>query len=69
VLDSVACITLRQIPQVVSLRGAVTVAVRLTPDVAFAMARLGVDLGNVRTAADVDEGLHLLHVHFGDLGA
>ena len=65
VLNSFACITLRQIAQVVGLRGAVTVVVGLTPDVAFAMVQLGADLGAARTAADLEEGLHLLHAHFG----
>jgi rsbT antagonist protein RsbS len=62
VLDSFACVTVRQITQMVGLRGADTVVVGLAPDVAFAMVELGVDLGATRMAADVDEGLHVLQV-------
>lgn len=69
VLDSFACLTLRQIARVVGLRGAVTVVVGLTPDVGFAMVQLGADLGTARTAAELDEGLHLLHAQFLDVGA
>ena len=62
VLDSFACIAVRQITQMVRLRGAKTVVVGLAPDIAFAMVKLGADLGAACTAADVDEGLHVLQV-------
>jgi len=63
VLDSFACFAVRQITQMVGLRGADTVVVGLAPDVAIAMVKLGVDLGNAHTAADVDEGLRVLRIH------
>ncbi len=63
VLDSFACFAVWQITQMVGLRGADTVVVGVAPDVAFAMVKLGVDLGNARTAADVDEGLNVLQLH------
>ena len=62
VLDSFACMAVRQITQMVGLRGAESVVVGVAPDVAFAMVKLGVDLGTARTAADVDEGLHMLQL-------
>ena len=62
VLDSFACMAVRQTTQMVGLRGAESVVVGVAPDVAFAMVKLGVDLGTARTAADVDEGLHMLQL-------
>ena len=42
------------------LRGAVTVIVGIQPDVAFAMVRLGMGMGTVPTALDLEEGLAYL---------
>ena len=60
VLDSFGTRTLRNIAQMANLRGARTVIVGINPDVAFAMVELGIDLGGVLTALDLEEGLHLL---------
>lgn len=35
---------------------------RIRPDVAVAMVRLGTDMGRIRTALDLDEGLEQLGV-------
>ena len=42
------------------LRGAQTVIVGVQPEVAFAMVQLGLTLGDVETALDLEEGLSLL---------
>ena len=60
VMDSFAVRTLRSMAQLVRLRGAKTVIVGLQPEVAFAMVRLGLELGDVATALDLEEGLALL---------
>ena len=36
--------------------------VGIQPDVALAMVRLGMDMGRIRTALDLDEGLEQLGV-------
>ena len=61
VMDSFATRTLRDLAQMVRLRGAETVIVGIQPEVAFAMVQLGLELGNVATALDLEEGLILLH--------
>ena len=60
VLDSFASRTLRDIGEMARLRGAVTVIVGIQPDVAMAMVRLGMGMGAVRTALDLEEGLGYL---------
>jgi rsbT antagonist protein RsbS len=63
VLDSFGSRTLRGIAEMARLRGAVTVVVGIQPDVAFAMVRLGMDMGLIATALDLEEGLaHLAWV-------
>jgi rsbT antagonist protein RsbS len=57
VLDSFGSRTLRAIAEMARLRGAVTVIVGIQPDVAFAMVRLGMDMGPIVTALDLEEGL------------
>jgi len=42
------------------LRGAETVIAGIQPEIAFAMVQLGLDLGEVATALDLEEGLVLL---------
>ena len=44
------------------MRGAETWVVGIRPDVAVAMVRLGMDMGRIRTALDLDEGLEQLGV-------
>src|SRR5580704_1537892 len=60
VMDSFAVRTLRSVVHIVRLRGASTVIVGIQPDVAFAMVQLGLTLGSVETALDLEEGLALL---------
>jgi len=60
VLDSFASRTFRDLAYMVRLRGARTVMVGLQPEVAFAMAQLGITLENVTTALDVEEGIAYL---------
>lgn len=60
VMDSFAARTLRALAHMVGLRGAQTVIVGIQPEVAFAMVQLGLTLGDVETALDLEEGLELL---------
>lgn len=60
VMDSFATRTLLGIAKVAGLRGAHAVIVGIQPDVAFAMVQLGLDLQDVDTALDLDDGLALI---------
>ena|SRR5690348_4493067 len=60
VMDSFAVRTLRAIAQIARMRGAETIIVGIQPEVAFAMVQLGLTLGQVETALDLEEGLALL---------
>src|SRR6266545_1497591 len=60
VMDSFAVRTLRGMAQMIRLRGAETVIAGIQPEIAFAMVQLGLDLGEVATALDLEEGLVLL---------
>ncbi|HEX6983544.1 MAG TPA: STAS domain-containing protein [Balneolaceae bacterium] len=60
VMDSFATRILQDIAQMIRLRGAPTVLVGIQPDVAFAMVQLGLNLGALKTALDLEEGLALL---------
>lgn len=60
VLDSFASRTLRDLAQMIRLRGAQTVIVGIQPDVAFAMVQLGLTLEDIPTALDLEEGLAFL---------
>jgi len=60
VMDSFAVRTLSHLAQMITLRGAETVIVGIQPEVAFAMVQLGLTLGNVTTALDLEEGLSYL---------
>ena len=60
VLDSFATRTLRNLAEMANLRGAITVIVGIQPEIAFAVVQLGMDLGSLRTALDLDEGLATL---------
>jgi rsbT antagonist protein RsbS len=60
VLDSFATRTVRNMSQVLRLRGARTVLVGIQPEVAFAMTELGLTLEGVETALGLEEGLSLL---------
>jgi rsbT antagonist protein RsbS len=61
VLDSFASRTLREVAQMIRLRGAETVIVGIQPEVAFAMVQLGITLEDVMTALDLEEGLAYLN--------
>jgi rsbT antagonist protein RsbS len=60
VIDSFVCRSLRALALTTKLRGAETVVVGITPQVAFAMAQLGLNFDDVRTALDLEEGLEFL---------
>ena len=60
VMDSFAARSFRTIAHMTRLRGAVTVLVGIQPEVAFAMVQLGMNLEDVSTALDLEEGLALL---------
>jgi rsbT antagonist protein RsbS len=64
VMDSFASRTLREIAQMIRLRGAETVIVGIQPEVAFAMVQLGLTLEGVATALDLEEGLAYLNQKF-----
>jgi rsbT antagonist protein RsbS len=57
VMDSFATRTLRSIAYSSRLRGAHTVVVGISPEVAFSMVQLGLDLGAVSTALDLDDAI------------
>jgi rsbT antagonist protein RsbS len=61
VMDSFAARTLRDLAHMARLRGAETVIVGIQPEVAFAMAQLGLTLEGVATALDLEEGLDFLN--------
>jgi len=60
VLDSFASRTLRDLANMIGLRGARTVIVGIQPEVAFAMVQLGLTLEDIPTALDLEEGLLFL---------
>lgn len=64
IMDSFASRTLREIAQMIRLRGAETVIVGIQPEVAFAMVQLGITLEGVVTALDLEEGLDYLNQRF-----
>ena len=65
VMDSFATRTLRGIAEAVRLRGARAVIVGIQPEVAMTMVQLGLDLGAVNTALDLEEGMELLSAAAG----
>ncbi len=60
VLDSFATRSLRNIAEMVKLRGARAVVVGIHPDVAFTMVQLGLTLHGTETAIDLEHGLSVL---------
>lgn len=60
VLDSFATRTLTQLAEVARLRGAETVIVGISPEVAIAMVQLSLQVTFVHTALDLEEGLQRL---------
>ena len=63
VLDSFGFSTLRNMAEMARLRGAATVIVGVQPDLAFAMVKLGMGVGPVATALDLEDGLAYLSQH------
>lgn len=66
VMDSFATRILQDIAQMIRLRGAPTVLVGIQPDVAFSMVQLGLNLGGLKTALDLEEGLTLLNKYINE---
>lgn len=60
VLDSFASRILRDMAHMIKLRGAPTVVVGIQPDVALTMVQMGLSLGDINTALDLEEGISLL---------
>jgi rsbT antagonist protein RsbS len=60
IMDSYAARTLRDIAQMTHLLGATSVVAGIQPEVAFAMAQLGLRLTGTTTALDLEEALALL---------
>lgn len=60
VLDSFATRSLRNIAEMIKLRGARAVVVGIHPDIAFTMVQLGLTLHDIETAIDLEHGLSVL---------
>lgn len=60
VMDSFATRTLRGLAEAVRLRGAQAVVVGIQPEVAMSMVQLGLALGGVDTALDLEQGQEIL---------
>jgi rsbT antagonist protein RsbS len=60
VVDSFSSRTLRNLATMAQLRGAQTVIVGISPEIAISMVQLGMALQPVHTALDLDEGVALL---------
>ena len=60
VVDSFSSRTLRNLAAMAQLRGAATVIVGVSPELALSMVQLGMVLEPVHTALDLDEGLEVL---------
>ena len=60
VIDSFIARSLQAVAQTARLRGAETIVVGIQPEVAIAMVHFNLELGPLRTAIDLDEGLALL---------
>lgn len=67
VLDSFAAHTLSRLASMTALRGAITVIVGISPEIAYSMVQLGLRLDAVHTALDLDEGLVVLNMLTGAL--
>jgi rsbT antagonist protein RsbS len=61
VIDTYATRSLRSIARTTRLRGSEMVVVGIQPEVAFVMARFGLELDDVKTALDLEEGLEVLN--------
>ena len=59
-MDSFAVRTLRTLAEALRLRGVATIVVGIGPEVAYDLVRLGLNLGDVPTAIDLEDGLSYL---------
>lgn len=69
VLDSFATRTLTQLARAARLKGAETVVVGISPEVAMTMVQLSLQMRFVNTALDLEEGLELLDAMTGARGS
>src|SRR5919107_2230597 len=69
VMDSFVARSLRGIAHMTRLRGAETVIVGISPEVAFAMVQLGLAFEDVVTALDLEEGLAYLQAKLAERDA
>jgi rsbT antagonist protein RsbS len=60
VLDSYGAKTLGALAEMARLRGAETVIVGVSPEIAFTMVQLGMTIAHAHTALDLEQGLQLL---------
>ena len=60
VLDSFGSKTLSTLAEMARLRGAETVVVGISAEIAFTMVRLGMRIANVHTALYLEQGLQVL---------
>ncbi len=60
VLDSYGARTLSVLGEMARLRGAETVVVGVSPEIAFTMVQLGMSIAHVHTALDLEQGLQVL---------
>jgi rsbT antagonist protein RsbS len=65
VVDSFATHSLSQFARAARLKGAETVVVGITPEIAMAMVHLSLRMEHVRTALDLEEGLAMLQALTG----
>ena len=60
VIDSYGARTLGVLAEMARLRGAETILVGVSPEIAFTMVRLGMTIAHVHTALDLEQGLQVL---------
>ncbi len=60
IMDSYATRMLRDMAHMIKLKGVPIIIVGIQPEVALTMVQLGLSLGELKTALDLEEGLSLL---------
>lgn len=68
IMDSFATRTLSELAAIIRLRGAEMVIVGIQPEVAVALARLGLSLAGVTTVLDLEEGIAYLDSQVSGVG-